>query len=109
MSPLIDDPLIVGVTLIRAVHITELRARIDAQRVIFGLPVYAWSGSSVTRGAIVSAQHILDLRLGLAQAYARAGRSVPAYTDPALGPGTSIKAVHLTELRAAIVALEYAS
>src|SRR2546430_4983875 len=34
--PFTDDPLIVGVTLIRAVHVTELRTRINSIRGLFG-------------------------------------------------------------------------
>lgn len=100
-----DDPLIPGVTIVKAVHITELRARIDAQRSRVGLSFYSWTDFSLTPGStVVKAQHIVDLRTALTQAYG--GRTPPTYTDPGLAAGTTIKAVHITELRNAIVALE---
>jgi hypothetical protein len=100
-----DDPLIPGVTIVKAVHITELRARIDAQRSRVGLSFYSWTDFSLTPGStVIKAQHIVDLRTALTQAYG--GRTPPTYTDPGLAAGTTIKAVHITELRNAIVALE---
>ena len=38
-----DDPLTAGSSLIRVVHITELRTRIDVQRARFGLAAFAWT------------------------------------------------------------------
>jgi hypothetical protein len=101
-----DDPLTPG-TVVKAVHITELRARIDSLRASHGLPAYGWTDPTITNGSTgILALHILELRGALAQAYDAAGGMPPAYTDPSLGAGTVIKAVHMTELRAAVVTLE---
>jgi CSLREA domain-containing protein len=105
-----DDPLTVGITTVKAVHVTELRIRIDAVRIARGLSGYAWTDSSLDPGAsFIRAQHIIDLRTALGQAYVQAGRTPPTYaTDPPpdLAPGVVVKAAHLAEIRAAILAIE---
>ena len=103
-----DDPIVPGVTPVRAVHFAELRARIDALRAAAGLARFGWTDSVLTAGATsVRRGHLLELRRALAAAYAAAGRAAPAWTDPAPSAGvTPIRAVHVTELRAAVVALE---
>lgn len=101
-----DDPLVPGVTVVRAVHITELRTRIDAIRAHFGLPGFSYTTPTLIAGAIIQGVHILDLRTALAQAYTAAARGVPAYTDPSLAAGTTIKVAHIAELRTAIIGIE---
>ena len=103
-----DDPIRPGVTPVRAIHFTELRAHIDSLREAVGLVRFRWTDpvlrAGVTRVRLV---HLMELRSALAAAYAAAGRSVPPWTDPApVARTTSIRAVHLMELRAAVVALE---
>jgi DNA-binding beta-propeller fold protein YncE len=101
-----DDPLQAG-TFIKAVHVIELRIRINAIRSRFALPPYPYMDPSLGVGSTpIKAQHILDLRLALAQAYVNAGRTQPAYSEPGLGPGVTMKAAHITELRAAVIAIE---
>jgi hypothetical protein len=100
-----DDPLVVGTTLVRVVHVGELRSRIDAQRLGRGLSAYPWSGG-MTAGGIVLAAHVSELRTALGQAYTAAGQTPPVYTDPGLTAGTTIRAVHIAELRANVVTLE---
>ena len=103
-----DDPLVPGVTPVRAVHFAELRSRIDALREAAGLGGFAWTDPVLTPGVTpVRLVHLLDLRSALAAAYAAAGRPAPGWTDAAPAPRvTPIRAAHLTELRAAVVALE---
>jgi hypothetical protein len=101
-----DDPLTAGVTVIRAVHITELRTRIDAVRLRNGLPAFAWTDPSFTAGAtMIRAQHIVDLRFALSQAYVAAGLLPPTYTDVDL-VDTTMRVAHFAELRAAVLAIE---
>ena len=106
--PFTDDPLLPGVTPIKAVHFTELRMRIDALRVAHGLARYRWTDRVITAGVTpVRLLHLLELREALAAAYAVLGRPVPRWIDSApVGGTTAIRAAHLTELRAAVVALE---
>ena len=108
LQPFTDDPIVAGETPIRAVHVTELRTRIDGLRAAAGLGRFSWTDpvlrAGVTRVRLV---HLAELRSALGEAYAAAGRSAPRWTDPSpVGGTTSIRAVHVTELRAAVVALE---
>ncbi len=105
--PFTDDTLVPGSTPIRAVHVAELRSRIDALRARVGLAGYQWTAPDLLRGLTpIRARHIIELRAALSQVYAALGRVPPAFTDPLLAPGTRIRAVHIAELRAAVVALE---
>jgi hypothetical protein len=100
-----DEPLVSGVTPVKAVHITELRARIDTQRIRFGLAAFGWTDAPLAAGTTVGFVHVTELRTALSAAYAAAKRTAPEYTDP-LAAGTSIRAVHVTELRLAVRGLE---
>ena len=103
-----DDPLVPGVTPVRAVHFTELRTRIDALRERAGLPRFGWTDPILRTGMTpVRLMHLLELRSALADAYAAAGRSGPPYTDASPQAGrTPIRTTHLMELRAAVAELE---
>ena len=103
-----DDPLVPGTTVIRALHVLELRSRIDAVRVARGLVAFTWTDPTLTPGAtIIKAQHVIDLRSALAAAYVAAALTPPTYTDAILTTGTtSPRAVHIAELRAAVLAIE---
>ena len=105
-----DDPLVAGVTPVRAVHLTELRSRVDGLRAGLGLPAFVWTDAAVVAGVTpVRAVHLTELRTALAAAHASAGRSAPVYTDAEVAAGvTALKAVHVHELRAAVAALEAA-
>lgn len=105
--PFTDDPLVAGVTPVRAIHITELRTRIDAVRVRLGIGAYpSWTDGTLTTGSTpVRAVHITDLRTALGQAYTALHLTVPTWTD-SLATSTVIKAVHISQLRSALVAIE---
>jgi hypothetical protein len=106
--PFTDDPITAGLTSIRAVHVNELRARIDALRAHRGLSAYSYTDTPPVAGnTIVLARHVTELRTALAGAYSAAGLSPPAYTDANL-IGLAVKAVHVSELRTAVAALEAA-
>ncbi|HEY2091188.1 MAG TPA: glycoside hydrolase family 44 protein [Thermoanaerobaculia bacterium] len=106
-----DDPLVAGSTSVKAVHITELRSRIDALRVHFGLAAFAWTDTNLS-GVAAKVVHVAQLRTALNSAYdaaITAGKNVtrPSYTnDPLTAGQTAIKAVHISELRADVVNLE---
>ena len=111
-----DATITAGSTVIKAVHITELRSRIDALRLRFGtpafpLPAIVWTDQSLS-GVKAKAVHIQQLRTALQEAYdaaIAAGRSVtrPSFTDDPLTPQqTVIRKIHIDELRAAVVTLE---
>lgn len=102
--PFADDPLIVRSSVIRAAHITELRARIDAVRLRVGLSAYPFA-QSVTAGTLVRSSHIAELRVAVQQVYSSLGVTAPVYTSGA-NAGDPIRALDLQELRAAVQQVE---
>jgi hypothetical protein len=106
-QPFTDDVLTAGSSVMRAVHITELRTRIDALRVRFGLTAFVWTDPTLNAGTtVIRAQQFIDTRTALAQVYIAAGLTPPTYTDPDLEIGATMKIVHVAELRAAVIAIE---
>lgn len=102
-----DEPLTAGVTPIRALHLSELRQRVDAQRARFGLPAGSWATATISPGVtLITAQHVIELRAALVETYQAAGLPSPAFTDAVLTTGSLVKALHISELRAAIRILE---
>ena len=99
-----DDPLVAGTHLVKAVHITELRARINSLRLAHDLSLILFT--AVSPGTPITAAQVTQLRTALAAAYTASGRTAPVYTDPVLTAGMPIKAVHIQQLRAAVLALE---
>ncbi len=102
-----NDPIVPGVTPVRAVHITELRTRIGQLRTRYGLGAYAWTDSSLIVGATpVQAAHVAQLRAALADVYTAAGLPTPVYTTSPITAGeTIITATDIMELRAAVNAI----
>ena len=98
-----DDPIVAGVTDVKAAHLTELRDAVNAARVAHGLSAATWTDATVMAGVtVIQAVHIAELRAAINAVYTAAGVTPPTYTDPTLTVGvTAVKAVHLTELRAA--------
>ena len=91
-----DDPLVPGVTPVRAVHFAELRSRIDALREAEGLGGFAWTDPVLTPGVTpVRLAHLLDLRSALAAAYAAADAGPRRVASPSawgvLSPGMSFR------------------
>ncbi len=109
-APFTDDPLVPGVTPVRAAHFEELRQRIDALRGQVGLPGFAWTDPVLSPGVTpVRRVHVTELRAALDAAYVADRRSSPTWGEAAVTAGaTPIRARHVTELRAAVVALETA-
>ena len=103
-----DDPLVPGVTPVRAVHLLELRSRIDWLRRRAGLPAFAWTDAKVVPGVTPArAAHLTELRSALGEAYAAAGRPAPGLFGRAGDGGDDGHAgVQLQELRRAVAALE---
>ena len=88
-----DDPLVAGVTVVKAVHINELRTAINTKRGAAGLAPAAWA-TVIAAGGSIAAADVVEMRGALTPALAVA----PSYTDATL-TGTPIKAVHIQELR----------
>ena len=92
-----DETLVVGSTVIKAVHVTELRTAVNALRTLAGLGTASWTDSSLTN-VFAKAAHISELRSNLASAMTTLGFSSPSYTDPTLG-GVKVKKIHIDQLR----------
>ena len=104
-----DDPLVARLSVVRAVHVVELRTRINAVRVAKGLAPQSWTDSSLTtESTLVRVQHIAELRTALTEAYVAASLTPPVYTvDPTLAAGlTTVKAAHIVQIRSALTAIE---
>lgn len=100
-----DDPLTVGATGVKKVHITELRDAIATLRTRYSLSAVTWTDSTITVGStVVKAVHITEMRTALAAVYAAASRTAPTCTNSTLTAGTTVvKAVDISELRSAVL------
>ena len=90
-----DDPLSSG-TIIRAVHVQELRTAIDAVRRTAGLPAQ-WS--TYTPTGMVLAQQMTEMRQALYEARLHLGLMPVTYTYDPITAGTVIHAQDVTDLR----------
>ena len=97
-----------GPTAIKALHLPELRERIDALRVRHGLVAFPWTDPTILPGVTAAkAAHLTELRAALNAAYVAAQRDVPVYTDATnVARVTPVRTVHWTEFQQAVVALE---
>ena len=92
-----DDPLVVTTTLIKALHLSQLRTATDAVRVLAGLAAGSYTDAA-SAGVVVKAIHVTEMRTQLDAALGPLGRPTGGYTDGSLG-GVLVKAVHFQELR----------
>lgn len=94
-----DEPLVPGVTPIRAVHLTELRVAVNTAREHASLPAVVFTDDP-SAGVVVKARHISELRSALDEARSALGLRPISYTDPTIqSGGTRVKAGHVQELR----------
>ena len=107
-APFTDAVLVPGETLVKAVHWTQLRARIDSLLLDVGLDRWPWTDPVLRPGStLVRAVHLIELRRALDAAHAARALEPPAYADHPPAPGeTSGRAAHIMELRRAVRALE---
>lgn len=96
-----DDPLVAGVTIVKAVHITQLRTAVNAVRTLAGLAAGSFTDPTIAVGVTaVRAAHVTELRANLDEARTDLGLAPQSYTDGTITAGsTAIKAVHIAELR----------
>jgi hypothetical protein len=94
-----DAPIVPGVTIVKAAHLTQLRTAVNAVRAAAGLSAYSF-GTVPAPGTLIQRAHVLELRSALDPARAGAGLPSISYTDATLTAGvTPVKAAHLEELR----------
>jgi Right handed beta helix region/Divergent InlB B-repeat domain len=103
-----DSTLTQFSSVIRAIHVTELRGAIDVLRTRQGLAAFGWTDAVIALNAtVVKRTHLAELRSALAAVYTARGLSAPVWTDAAITLNvTPIRAVHIAELRAAVLALQ---
>ena len=99
-----DDPLVAQMTIIQAVHLTQLRTAINAVRATAALAAFNWTDPPATDtpapGVVIKKDHVQKLRDSLNPALSALGLSAPGYTDPTLVAGsTPVKKIHVDELR----------
>jgi hypothetical protein len=91
-----DNPLTAG-TLVKAVHLSQLRTAVNAVRLLAGLGSGSFTGTA-TFGTVIGAIQINELRSSLDAARGTLGFSTGGYTNTSL-IGAAIKAVDSQELR----------
>ena len=100
-----DDPLVVGSTVVKAIHFTELRDRINPQLVRFGQPEQSFTNALTAGVTIIQAGDLTELYTAVNNALGAAGQ--PTITVPAITPGVTVAiASHVNNLRAAVLTLE---
>ena len=99
-----DGTLTAGSSLLKAIHITELRTRINSLRNANRLSAAVWTDATLVPGVTISkAVHHTELRTALIEVYAALGQT-PLLS--VVSTGMVISADHIIELRAAVVAIE---
>ena len=100
-----DDPLMAG-TPIKAVHIFEIRARINTLRDACLPALGAYAFTDVTLAGIpAKAVHVTEPRTALSEAYVNCGQAALTFAS-VVATGVEITTAPITELRMLIVALE---
>lgn len=92
-----DDPLTPRATVIKAVHLAQLRTAVNAVRSLAAMSPTSFTDAA-SPGVKVKAIHITQLRTSLDQALSALSLSSGGYTD-SIVPGVVVKAVHFQEVR----------
>ena len=97
-----EDPIIAGSTVVKAVHLAELRTAVNAIRLTAGLGAVTVTDSAVA-GVTIKAVHVRELRLALDAARSMLLLPALTYTDATLTGGTTVvRAVHFQQLRGGV-------
>ena len=104
ITSMVDHPLATG-TLVKAVHMTQLRTAINALRSANGLPAVAWTDPVIVAGTTnIKAAHVVEMRTALAQVYQQQGRPQPVFST--LTPGVSlVRGTDIMGIRTALLDL----
>ena len=97
-----NDPLVAQSTVVKAIHVTELRDAVNALRAVAALGSTTFTNPTLT-GQKIKKIHIDELRTALNTARTTLGISAVSFTDPTIAAnGTRVKAAHVQELRSAV-------
>ncbi|HEX3067832.1 MAG TPA: Ig-like domain repeat protein [Thermoanaerobaculia bacterium] len=98
-----DDPLVAGTTLVKAIHLTQLRTAVNALRSTAGLLPATFTDPSLGIGSGIRKVHIDELRAAIVAARTTLGLSTLSFADPTLtAQSTLVKALHIQQLRTAL-------
>jgi hypothetical protein len=99
-----DDPLRPALLFVKAVHVAELRQRINDLRGRRGLQAFSWTDPDLAPGVTaVRGVHLTELRTAINEVYTKLGWPLPVFSTPTIAAGmTIITAAHVAELRLAV-------
>ncbi len=95
-----DDPLVVGSTIVRAGHLSDIRNAVNAVRAAAGLPAAIYVDTNPA-GLPIKAAHINELRAALDPARSALGLLAVTYANGPLNV-LPVRALDFTELRNAV-------
>ncbi len=95
-----DDPLVVGLTVAKSVHLSEARSAVNAVRTLAGLSAATFTSSGAA-GTTIQAIDLQELRDALDPALAALGITPPSYDEPIMA-GVLLKSLHMQEVRNAV-------
>lgn len=99
----VDPTLTPGGTIVKAVHLSQIRSAVNAVRLLAGLDPFPFTDSNLASGATaVKATHVLEARSALAAARTLLALSPVSYTGSAVVNGARIEAVHIRDLRSGL-------
>ncbi len=99
-----DAPFGNDATMVKAVHIDELRTAVNAVRKLASRTTATFSDPTITPGVTtIQADHLMQLRSNLDEALAALFLPQGSYADPTIMAGSkAVMAVHFTELQNAV-------
>jgi uncharacterized repeat protein (TIGR01451 family) len=98
-----DDPLTSQVTIVKAIHVTELRQAINTLRSRNGLSAFSFTDPTLTPGFTIKAIHLTELRTAINEVLDAQSRTRPTFTDdPVVAGQTVVKKIHIDEIRSAV-------
>ena len=102
MNAFSDEPIVPGVTAVKAQHINELRTAIRAAAALVS-QTPAFTNDPLPAGASITVAEVDELRTALTNVFSALQLPVPTFTDPSLIPGTTyLKSADIEELRNAL-------
>lgn len=93
-----DDPLIAGITVVKAQHLLQLRQAVNSVRAAANQGPFNWA-EVIQSGVPIKASHVQELRNVLNPARNALGFTSQPFTDNPLVPGVLIKKAHIEEIR----------